>query len=321
LPASGQQPAPAGIDSPLQRLEGEIGRAARSSEGTVGVSALHLETGQRVSFNGKERFPMASTFKIPVAVQILTLADRKELSLERMVEVKTKDLRPGSGVLSTTLGKPGLILSVRNLLEAMLLVSDNSASDLLLGLAGGPQAVTERMRSLGLKDISISRPTVQLIADSSGYSLPPEEQWTPELFKRLHEGTTQESRKKAARAFLEDPRDTATPEAMSALVEKVFRGGVLSPENRSLLFDILERCQTGKNRIRGFLLPEAVVAHKTGTIAGTASDVGLISLPDGAGHVSAAVYLKGTEREAKEKERTIAMIGRSLYDFFLFGKQ
>ncbi len=108
---------------------------------------------------------------------------------------------------------------------------------------------------------------------------------------------------------------------MVVLVEKIHRGGVLSPESRTLLLEILERCQTGKNRIRGFLLPDTVVAHKTGTIAGTASDVGLITLPDGAGHVAAAVYLKGTDKEAGEKERTIALIGRSLYDFFLFRRQ
>jgi beta-lactamase class A len=318
IPANGQQPGPPGTDSALQRLEAEIGRTAKQSEGTVGVSALHLETGQRVSFNGKDRFPMASTFKLPVAVQILTLADRKELSLEKMIEVKQRDLHPGSGILTTTLGKPGLVLSVHNLLEAMLLVSDNSATDLLLGLAGGPQAVTERMRSLGLTDISIDRPTVQLIADSAGYSLPPEEKWTPGMFKKLYEGTTKESRRRSVRAFLNDSRDTTTPETMAFLVEKIFRGGILSPENKSLLLDILERCQTGKNRIRGFLLPEAAVAHKTGTIAGTASDVGLITLPDGAGHVVAAVYLKETDKEAKEKERTIALIGRMVYDFFLF---
>jgi len=60
------------------------------------------------------------------------------------------------------------------------------------------------------------------------------------------------------------------------------------------------------------------VAHKTGTIAGTASDVGLITLPDQAGHVALAVYIKGSEREGAERERTIAQISRSIYDFFLF---
>jgi len=323
LPAGlpGQQPGPSALDAALPRLEMEIGRAAKLAEGTVGVSALHFESGQRISFNAKERFPMASTYKLPIAVQVLTLVDRKELSLGRMIEVNQKDLHPGSGILTTILSKPGLSLSVHNLLELMLLVSDNSATDLLLSLAGGPQAVTGRMRSLGLADMVVNRPTVQLIADSTGYPLPPEEEWTPERFRKLHEGTTRDSRRNAAQKFLEDPRDTTTPESMISLIEKTHRREALSPENTSLLFEILERCQTGRNRIRGFLLPDTVVAHKTGTIAGTASDVGRITLPDGAGHVAAAIYLKGMEKEAGEKERTIAQISRAIYDFFLFRRQ
>ena len=320
LPAGllGQEPGSPVLDVAFQRLEMEIGRAAKQAEGTVGVSAVHFESGVRISFNAGERFPMASTYKIPIAVQVFTLVDRRELSLDRMMEVKQNDLHPGSGILTTTLSKPGLILSVRNLLELMLLVSDNSATDLLLRLAGGTQAVTERMRSLGLGGMVLNRSTVQLIADSTGYALPPEEEWTPEMFKKLYEGTTKESRKEAARRFQKDLRDTATPENMVALVEKIHRGGVLSPESRTMLFEILERCQTGKNRIRGLLLPDTVVAHKTGTIAGTASDVGLITLPDRAGHVALAVYIKGSEKEGAERERTIAQISRSIYDFFLF---
>jgi beta-lactamase class A len=314
----GQGAEPRAVDAALPRLEMEIGRAAKLAEGTVGVSALHFESGQRISFNAKERFPMASTYKLPIAVQILTLVDRRELTLERMIEVQQKDLHPGSGVLTTILSKPGLSLSVHNLLELMLLVSDNSATDLLLSLAGGPQAVTGRMRSLGLADMVVNRPTVRLIADSTGYSLPPEEEWRPEMSKKLYDGTTKESRKNAAQKFLDDPRDTTTPESMISLIEKTHRREALSPENTSLLFEILERCQTGRNRIRGFLLPDTVVAHKTGTIAGTASDVGRITLPDGAGHVAVAIYLKGMDKEAGEKERTIAQISRAIYDFFLF---
>jgi beta-lactamase class A len=314
----GQQPGSSAVEVARQRLEMEIVRAAKLSEATVGVSALHFESGVWISFNARERFPMASTYKIPIAVQVFTLVDRRELSLDRMIEVKQKDLHPGSGILTACLNKPGLILSVRNLLELMLLVSDNSASDLLLRLAGGPQAVTERMRLLGLVDLALSRPTVQLISDSTGYVLPSEEEWTPEMFKKLYEGTTKESRKEAARRFQEDRRDTATPENMVSLMEKVYRGGGLSPETRTLLFGILERCQTGKNRIPGLLLPDTVVAHKTGTIAGTASDIGLITLPDQAGHVALAVYIKGSEKDGAEKERTIAQISRSIYDFFLF---
>ncbi|HXG65839.1 MAG TPA: serine hydrolase, partial [Blastocatellia bacterium] len=136
-------------DPALQRLEREIARLAEVSGGIVGATAIHLETGRRVSLNGGERFPMASTYKVPIAVQLLTRVDKGEVSLSKMIEVQQSDLHPGSGTLTELFNKPGVALSVRNLLELMLLISDNSATDLVLREAGGAAAVTARMRELG----------------------------------------------------------------------------------------------------------------------------------------------------------------------------
>jgi len=282
-------PAPLVADLPLQRLQGEIARAAKAAGGTVGVSAVHLESGRRVSFNGDERFPMASTYKIPIAFQLLSRVDDGAISLDRMIELRPQDYHPGSGILTDLLNNPGVWLSVRNLLELMLLVSDNTATDLLLQLAGGPKAVTTRIRVLGIRDMEINRPTVHLIADSEGYGLPPEKEWTPELFSKLSKATTPESRKASLRKFKADRRDTSTPDAMVRLLEMLYRGEGLKSESRALLFDILERCRTGKGRLKGILPTETVVAHKTGTLTGITNDAGVITLPDHAGHVAIAV--------------------------------
>lgn len=302
----------------LQRLGRELTRLAKAAGGTVGVSAVHLESGRRVAMNPNERFPMASTYKVPIAVQLLTRVDRGEIALDRMIELKPSDLHPGSGTLTPLLNQPGVILSVRNLLELMLRVSDNSATDLLLRLAGGPEAVTARIRALDIHDMEISRPTVNLIADYEGYILPPEREWTPELFRKLYESTTPESRQAAARKFETDLRDTSTSEAMVKLLERIYRGGLLKPESRALLIDILERCQTGEARLKGILPPQTLVAHKTGSIGSTTNDVGIITLPDDAGHVAIAVFVKSSAKGMAERERAIAQISRAVYDFFLF---
>jgi len=309
---------PGGDDS-LQRLEREIARLSKVSGGVVGVTAIHLETGRRVSVNGGERFPMASTFKVPIAVQLLTRIDKSEVKLDQMIDIKQSDLHPGSGTLSDLFNKGGLALSVRNLMELMLLISDNSATDVLLRTAGGPEAVTARMRALGIEGISVDRSTARLISDWVGVTnLPPEDQWTPELFESKFGAVTPDERKAAGKKFDGDPRDTATPDAMASLLEKIYQREILKPASSELLLNIMYRCRTGEARLRGLLPGGTEIAHKTGTIGGSANDVGIITLPDNAGHVAIAAFVKSSEKDVPARERAIAEISRAVHDFFLF---
>jgi beta-lactamase class A len=263
---------------------------------------------------------MASSFKVPIAVQLLARVDRGEVRLDQMVNIEPQDLHPGSGTLTSLFSKPGVSLSVRNLLELMLLISDNSATDIVLRLAGGPQAVTAKMRDLGIAGIDVNRPTVNLIADCVGATLPPENEWAPDVFDRLFDAVPAEQVKQARDRFNQDPRDTAQPTAMGALLEKIYQKRLHKPATADLLLDILYRCRTGEARIKGILPPGTEVAHKTGTIGGTVNDVGIINLPDDAGHVVLALFVKqGTKSEASE--RTIAQISRAIYDYFLFTAQ
>src|ERR1700722_17907580 len=150
-------------DSSTVRLERELERISRVAGGTVGAAAIHIESGRIALLRPPERFPMASTFKVPVAVQLLGRIDRGEERLDRMIAIEPADLHPGSGTLTALFNKPGVSLSVRNLMELMLLISDNSAADILVKLAGGPEAVTARMRALGFAGIRVDRPTIGLI--------------------------------------------------------------------------------------------------------------------------------------------------------------
>lgn len=299
------------------RLQDEITHLAKISDGVVGVSALHIESNRRVSFHGDDRFPMASTFKVPVAVQLLSRVDRGEVKLDQMVTLEPQDLHPGSGTLTGLFNKPGVSLSVRNLLELMLLISDNSAADLCMRLAGGPEAVTAKMREIGIEGIRVDRPTIRLISDWAGATLPPEHDWAPGIYGKLYSGVSPDQRKAAHDRFDQDPRDTAEPDAMEALLEKIYARKLLKSETADLLVDIMQRCQTGEARIRGMLPPDTVLAHKTGSIGGTINDVGILTLPGDAGHVVLAMFVKQASK-SEVSERTIAQISRAIYDFFLF---
>jgi len=311
--------APASAAQSLPQLEREIARLSSIGGGMVGVAALHLESGRSVVFNPDARFPMASSYKVPIAVQLLTRVDRGEARLDSMIEVRPEDIHPGSGTLSQLFQVPGVALSLRNLLELMLLISDNSATDMVMRAAGGPAAVTTRMRELGIDDLRVDRPTSLLIADFMGVAgLPPDGAVTIETFRQRSASVSSESRAAAARAFATDPRDTSTPAAMAALLEAVWRGEGLSAESRTLLLDIMLRSTTGAARLKGMLPPNVLVHHKTGTIGATTNDVGIIALPEGAGHVVSVVFVKDSTRPVEERERAIAQIARSIYDYFLF---
>jgi beta-lactamase class A len=202
-------------------------------------------------------------------------------------------------------------------MELMLLISDNSATDIVLRLAGGSEAVTSKMRELGITGINVTRPTVRLISEWLGADLPPESDWTPNLWGHLFESVPPAVRKAAEAKFNDDPRDTAQPSAMADLLLKIYAKKLHKPESAELLLDIMRRCQTGDARIKGMLPPNTELAHKTGSIGGTINDVGILTLPENAGHIVIALFVKqGTKSETSE--RAIAQIARTVYDYFLY---
>ena len=179
--------------------------------------------------------------------------------------------------------------------------------------------MTRRMVELGIEGVRVDRPTIGLIADWIGIrELPPLADATPRAFRQLADAVSARDRELAAEAFASDPRDTATPRGMASLLAKIHRGEALGEQSTERLLDTMRRCRTGADRLKGLLPAGTVVAHKTGTIGGTTNDVGIITLPDDAGHVAIAAFVKGSERPVERRERAIAEVSRAVYDFFLF---
>ncbi len=314
----GVEPAPITAQD-LDPLRAELERLEPLSGGVMGVAAVHLETGREVYLHPDQAFPMASTYKVPIAVQLLTLVDRGERSLSDMVELDRGDLHPGSGIISRLFDDPGVSLSLHNLMELMLLISDNSATDLTLQAAGGAAAVTERMQALGISGIRVDRPTSLLIADYVGIEGAPEDgRISPELWEELAADIDEPQRAEAGADFARDPQDTSTPRAMAELLRMIWDGRALTADSRDILLDVLRRVETGTGRIKGVLPPGTTVAHKTGTIGGTTNDVGIIYLPGDAGHVVTVMFVKDSEKSIPERERAIAQASRAVHDFFLF---
>jgi beta-lactamase class A len=305
--------AAAAVD-PQQELTAELHRIELISGGRLGVSAVNLANNERVHYNAGERYPMASTFKLAVALTLLDQVDKRSLTLAQQVAIDEGNLSPGSGELKTT--EPGAqkSASVDELLKVMIRDSDNTATDHLLALVGGPAAVMRRLEALGLGQIDVSRPAGQLVADSWGFVLPPPGERTRKNLAKALKATPESARLQAAGRFLQDRRDTASPDAMVALIERLRMGKALGPESTSLLLDHMQNCRTGPKRIKGELPRGVVVAHKTGTLTRVATnDVGIISLSLTNGPAVVAIYLRGSPFPIAQQERSIALAALALY--------
>jgi beta-lactamase class A len=286
--------------------------------GEIGVSAIHLETGARISFNGDRRFPMASVSKVPMAVAFLRRVDEGEIDLGEDLVVPVTDFRPGYSPLASWSGGKAEQATVDSLFRLMIEVSDNTATDVVLRMAGGPSEVTRHLRELGIYEVDVDRSEARTFADLSGIpdSVPETLLYRYRYF-RTRDALPAEHRQQARLRFGDDPRDTATPDGMANLLSLIHTGEGLNPESRDYLLNSMLASRSGPRRIKGLLPRGTPVAHKTGTIAGAINDVGIITLPDGAGHVAIAVFVYTFNRTEWRRERTIAEVARLVYDYFL----
>ncbi|HEU0055534.1 MAG TPA: class A beta-lactamase, partial [Longimicrobium sp.] len=300
-------------------LKREFARIAAESGGTVGVAAVHVESGTRVAVRGGERFPMQSVYKFPIALAVLGRVDEGRLSLDSMIAVRPADLRFGASPISDEVRRGTQRFTVRELLRRMVSESDNTASDRLLALAGGPAAVTANLRRLGINGVRVDRSEGRLGLDFNGVPYVPTRE-AVDSARRFIAAMAPAPRATAIERYLADPRDTATPDAMTDLLVLLHRTGAgLRPASRALLVRWMTETPTGANRIRNLLPAGTVVVHKTGTsqtvdgMTAAVNDVGLVSLPDGS-HLALAVFVKHGARGTEAAERAIARIARAAFE-------
>jgi beta-lactamase class A len=304
-----------------QALSRELARMAAEAGGPVGVAAIAIESGERVSFAGRDRFPLASVFKLPLAIEFLRQVDAGRLRLDQTVLISATDLEPGHSPIAVAHPSGGVTLKTSELLEQTLVEGDNTAADLLLRLCGGPGAVASRLRDLGLTEIRIDRSERELALDYFGVPAAPSP-WSLPEFERSAEKVSPALRRQAAQRFLVDSRDTSTPDAMADLLVRLQQRRLgLSPAGYDRLLALLFRCRTGADRLKGLLPPESLVAHRTGAcgetegVSACTNDVGILTLPRG-GHLAVAVFVKASPRNLEARERTIARISRAVWDYW-----
>jgi beta-lactamase class A len=303
----------------LSRLEDEIDHIISRSRGTIGVSLIHVESGATLSVRGDQRFPMASVYKLPIAIELLTQVSAGTLALDRPIGLVPSDIR-ACCTLSRHHPRGGLTITTGELLELMIVESDNTASDAILKLVGGPPVVERRMRTLGFDMINVNRFEGDINLEMTGVANPPPEaEWTLNLqYLLISEVTPEALREARARYTTSDQRDTSTPDDMARLLGRLQLGNLLPPQYTTLLLDLMARAKTGPGRLKALLPPDTSVAHKTGTTNVVTNDVGLITLPaDSAmgGHLALAVFVINGAG-VSSMQQTIAQIAAASYGFF-----
>jgi len=246
-----------------------------SVAGRLGVAVLDTGTGVLDGHRLDERFPMCSTFKFLAAALVLARVAAGQERLDRRVVVTRESLLEWAPVTSKRVGGAGMTMA--ELCEAAITVSDNTAANLLLASAGGPAAVTAFARRIGdgVTRLDRTEPT-------------------------LNEGTPG------------DPRDTSTPRAMAQTLRTLLLGDALSAAGRAQLLQWMSANTTGGKRLRAGVPSDWRVADKTGTgRLGTTNDVGVLWPPHGAPLVVVS-YLTECKAPADAREAALANVARAV---------
>lgn len=272
-------------DKRNQELQKQIEQIASAARGSVGVQATLIETGESVSLNPQGHFPMQSVYKLPIGMALMQQVDAGKISLEQRVRVEKSDfVGPGAHSPIRDKNPNGVELSVGELLRFAISESDGTASDVLLRLVGGGEAVGKFLSELKVNDIIVANTEKELGQD-----------WQIQY------------------------RNWASPEGAVALLRALYERRGLSEQSQTLLLKLMTESTPGPNRLKGLLPKGTAVAHKTGTsgarggVTAATNDIGLITLPNGR-HVAIAVFVSDSPADGATREGVIAKVARAVWD-------
>lgn len=290
--------------------------ARRAEPGLLGVGVVNLESGETWTFNGDHPFPMQSVFKAPLGAAVLAEVDAGRLTLDEILTIDEKDISPGLSPVADAWPARDTY-TVRELLNLAVGVSDNTAADVLMKRIGGPGAVTSWLVDHHIDEVRIDRYERELQPEANGMASFRIAWKGAEAYQAAMNTVPPERRRAAMRAYLADPRDTATPRGALVFLTSLQEEPILTPASRQLLLSIMTQTTTGPKRVKAGLPPGSVFAHKTGTgrtdlgVTPAVNDIGIVTLPDGRKY-AVAVFLSGSTLDEDAREAILADVARAI---------
>jgi beta-lactamase class A len=247
--------------------------------GRVGVAAIDTANSKRVNYRADDRFPMCSTFKFLAAAAVLKRVDAKKETLDRFVSYDAKDILEYAPVTKEHLKDGGMTLGA--LCAAAIEQSDNTAGNLLLDAIGGPGGLTDFARTIGDNVTRLDRKEPDLNSAIPG-----------------------------------DERDTTTPAAMCADMQKLLLGSFLSESSRHHLEEWLQRNETGGLMIRAGIPKDWSIGDKTGRGSyGSTNDIAILR-PPGRVPILLAIYSVGSTASVNDRQAAIAEMAKVVAECF-----
>ena len=294
-------------------LPARIRRVAARLDGKIGVYVHHLTRGDTVAHDADRPFQMASVFKVPLLAELMSQVVAGRRRLDEQITLTDEMKAPGSGVLKEL--SAGTRLSVRDLAMLMIIVSDNTATDILLDLVGA-DAVNARLAACGLRRTVVTMGCRSLLRDLVGLGEVPD---TPETRRLAAERLRLRQLDWNARVYHDERANMTTPREMGRLMELIVRptvnGGAEGPiplEACRQILDLMRRQQV-RDRLPLLLPPGVEMAHKTGSLTRVSNDAGVLYTASGPCVVS--VFTRDLADDLKGR-LAIAEVGRAVYDAY-----
>ena len=276
--------------TPLQRLQASIERTTRGVNATWGIYVKSLESSEEIAIDADRQMETMSTIKIPLMIEAFEQIKAGRFTLTDKYTFAAADSQPGTGTIQRL--DPGAVMTVKDLITMMIIVSDNTATEVLYRMVGGPDAVNARMQAMGLqKTRAMNVPS----------------KWFPQL--RAAPTTEQ---------FYRDgkyPFGLSTPREMGRLLEMMERGTLVDKPSSELMLRIM-RAQLYRTRIPRYLTGYTI-PHKTGDfLPYVGDDVGMLEAPGRT--IVVSIFTGNHFGSGEALENAIGLVAKEIGDYFAY---